>query len=208
MKSPIKSLRHATMITLASLTLALPYPVYAHCDTLEGPVVKTARQALEEKTLAPVLKWVRAEDEAEIKTAFNHTLKMRSLNAEAAHFADQYFFETLVRVHRAGEGMPYTGLKPASEIDPAVVLADKALADGSVDTLVTTLSRAMETGLRQRFEQARETQMHAEHTTTAGRTFVADYVNYTHFVEGLHSLIQNSATHAPSATPAASAHAH
>ena len=39
---------------------------FAHCDTLDGPVVKTARAALEKGDVTPILKWVTNEYETEI----------------------------------------------------------------------------------------------------------------------------------------------
>jgi hypothetical protein len=40
-------------------------------------------------------------------------LCVRTLDLEAKALADRYFFETLVRLYRAGEGAAYKGLKPA-----------------------------------------------------------------------------------------------
>ena len=96
-----------------AILLAAPSPARAHCDTLDGPVVKTARAALETGKLAPVLAWVRAADEAEIRAAFQKATAARRLGPEARAVADTWFFETVVRVHRAGEGAPFTGLQPA-----------------------------------------------------------------------------------------------
>ena len=137
--------------------IALSGKAYAHCDTLDGPVVQTARMALEKGDVTPVLKWIQADDEKEIRAAFQKTLTVRSKGAEARDLADMYFFETLVRIHRAGEGAPYTGLKPGEAVDPAVALADKALETGSVDKLVNILTKAMDSGIRERFQHAKET---------------------------------------------------
>ncbi len=57
-------------IALVAAVLAIPPSTRAHCDTLDGPVVKTARTALDTGKLAPVLAWVRADDAAEIRAAF------------------------------------------------------------------------------------------------------------------------------------------
>jgi Family of unknown function (DUF6448) len=86
---------------------------FGHCDTLDGPVIGLARKALEAGNVNLVLPWVRAEDERELRRAFEHALAVRKLGAEACELADTHFFETLVRIHRASEGAPYTGLKPA-----------------------------------------------------------------------------------------------
>jgi hypothetical protein len=168
---------------------------FAHCDTLDGPVVQTARIALEKGDVTPLLKWVRADDEKEIRVAFQKTLAVRAKGAEAKELADMYFFETLVRIHRAGEGAPYTGLKPGEAVDPAVVLADKALETGSVNKLLDVLTKAMANGIRKRFQHTKETQKHADDSVAAGREFVEAYVIFTHYAEGLHAIIKANADH-------------
>ena len=100
-----------------------------------------------------------------------------------------YFFETLVRIHRAGEGAPYTGLKPGEAVDPAVALADKALESGSVDKLVDVLTKAMTKGIYERFQETSERKKHAEDSVAEGRQYVKNYVIFTHYVEKLHGLI-------------------
>ena len=174
---------------LLALSLYLPAVTYAHCDTLDGPVVQTARAALEKRDVTPLLKWVQLKDEPEIRTAFQKTLAVRVKSAEAKDLADMYFFETLVRIHRAGEGAPYTGLKPGEAVDPAVALADKALESGSVDKLVDVLTKAMAKGIRERFQETNERKKHAEDSVAEGRLYVKDYVIFTHYVENLHGLI-------------------
>ncbi|MCJ7538252.1 MAG: DUF6448 family protein [Desulfobacterales bacterium] len=169
--------------------------LYAHCDTLDGPVVETARKALASGDVTPLLKWVGADDEQMIRTAFQKTLEVRKLGTQARDLADMYFFETLVRIHRAGEGAPYTGLKPGAAVDPAVALADKALESGSVDKLVNTLNDATAKGIRERFHRALKAKKHADESVTAGRDFVESYVIFTHYVEGLHSMIKGASEH-------------
>lgn len=192
------------VVMIFAAAAIMPGMAGAHCDTLDGPVVNTARTALEIGEITPLLKWVGKEHEQEITEAFNSTLKVRKLNTEAKALADMYFFETLVRIHREGEGAPYTGLKPGEAVDPAVVLADKALESGSVDKLVNVLTNAMANGIRKRFNHASETQKHADESVAAGREFVEAYVIFTHYVEGLHGLIKGGAAHSASE----SAHGH
>jgi hypothetical protein len=169
--------------------------LYAHCDTLDGPVVETARKALASGDVTPLLKWVGADDEQMIRTAFQKTLEVRKLGTQARDLADMYFFETLVRIHRAGEGAPYTGLKPGTAVDPAVALADKALESGSVDKLINTLNDATAKGIRERFYRALQAKKHADESVAAGREFVESYVIFTHYVEGLHSMIKGASEH-------------
>ena len=122
-------------VAIAAATAGLPSPAMAHCDGLDGPVVAAARSALDNGNPNPVLIWVQPKDEGEIRAAFAEALDVRKLGPKAKAMADTYFFETLVRLHRAGEGAPYTGLKPAGrDLGPAIPLADKAVASGSAIT--------------------------------------------------------------------------
>ncbi|MEW6746734.1 MAG: DUF6448 family protein [Planctomycetota bacterium] len=176
----------ALICGLVTLSLVWSRAARAHCDTLDGPVVTAARVALEKGDVTPVLKWVPKENEEEIRAAFQHARAVRSLNDAARNLADSYFFETLVRIHRAGEGEPYTGLKPAGTVEPIVATADKALETGNVDALIKVVTEAVAAGIRERFTKAVEAKRHAEHTVDAGREFVAAYVTFIHYVERLH----------------------
>jgi hypothetical protein len=181
----------------------------AHCDTMNGPVVTAAKLALEKGDVTPVLKWVKPEAEVEIRAAFNQTLTVRKTGPQARELADRYFFETLVRVHRAGEGAPYTGLKPAATpIEPAVEAADKALdGSASIDAVVKLVTGGITNGIRQRWQQAADAKKHANESVEAGRKYVAAYVEYVHYVENLHLMATGSASahaeveHAASAGP-------
>lgn len=164
----------------------LVFGAFGHCDTLDGPVVGLARKALETGNVNLVLPWVRDEDEAAIRHAFEHALAVRKLGAEARELADTHFFETLVRVHRASEGAPYTGLKPAGlDLGPAVPAADRALEDGAVDKVVKLLSDAVGEGVRRHFHDAYRRRRFDANDVAAGRAYVAAYVPYVHYVEGL-----------------------
>ena len=159
----------------------------AHCDGLDGPVVQAAQEALETGSINLVLIWVQQSDEAEIKRAFDQTLAVRSLSAEARELADQYFFETLVRIHRAGEGASYTGLKPAGrDLGPAIPIADKALRESNVDEVSKLLTDSLERGVREHFQRARDAKDFDRNDVDAGRNFVKAYVEYIHCVEALY----------------------
>jgi len=176
-----------TMVLFMMMSVALgslPPTADAHCDTMDGPVVNTARMALEKGDVTPVLKWVRKKDEDEIKNQFQKTLAARKQGKESKELADRYFFETLVRIHRAGEGAPYTGLK-SEPVEPIIQAADKALATGSADHLVKHVSESVAAGIRERFDRAKETNKHADESVAKGKEFVEAYVEFTHYVERL-----------------------
>lgn len=196
----------AVTLSLTVLMFASSNHAFGHCDTMDGPVVKAAQKALAERNVDLILPWVHKPAEAEIKQAFERTLKVRELGEKARELADQYFFETLVRVHRAGEGAPFTGLKPSgTDLGPAIEEADKALESGSVDKLVKLVTDEAAAGIRERFAQAREKKAHAGHNVEAGREFVAAYVEYVHYAEGLHQAVAGAGAH-PAEVAASDAH--
>lgn len=161
--------------------------IYAHCDTLDGPVVKAAQKALDTGDVKLVLIWVQKKDEAEITKAFEKTLQVRKLNARAKDLADMYFFETLVRIHRAGEGAPYTGLKPAGlDLGPAVPLADKALETGKAEPLLKFLQDTVKEGVHKSFTKAASLKNYKKDDVEAGREYVEAYVPFVHYIERLY----------------------
>ncbi len=170
--------------------------VFAHCDTLDGPVIRDARKALETNNVDPVLKWVRKTEEAEIRTAFKTTLAVRKLSPQAKDLADMHFFETLVRIHRAGEGEPYTGLKPAgAAVEPGIKAADKAVASGNADKLVAAIAEQAGRSVRVRFDALMAKKKDMNKNIDAGREYVAAYVSFIHFVENLHQLLSGHDGH-------------
>ena len=137
------------------MSLGLTTMAQAHCDTLDGPVVQAARQALEKGEITPILKWIKKDQEPEIRAAFQKALAVRGKGPEAKDLADHYFFETLVRIHRAGEGAPYTGLS-AGPPEAIIRAADESLEKGSVDHLVRQVTEAVASGIRKRFSDTAE----------------------------------------------------
>ena len=118
---------------IATLLAALrPGIVRAHCDTADGPAVKDGRKALETGNINFALKWIPVEGEAEMRDVFAKAMSVRTLGAEAAELADRLVLETLVRIHRMGEGVGFTGIQPVgAQIDPVVKAADEAIAAGT-----------------------------------------------------------------------------
>ena len=165
----------------------------AHCDGLDGPVVSAAQRALQTGNVNLVLIWVRAQDADEIKKAFQDTVAMRKLSPQAQAFADRSFFETLVRIHRAGENAPYTGLKPAGrDLGPAIPAADKAIESGSESALIQLVTEKVHDGLRTHFQEVLEKKNFAPDDVAAGREFIEAYVTYIHYVERLYEAAEKS----------------
>ena len=198
-----------SLAAISALSLSLTQTASAHCDAMDGPVITEARLALATGDVTPLLKWVPATDEGEVRAVFDKAVRVRRLGSEAREFADRQFFTTLVEVHRASEGAPFTGIKEAGRIDPAVSAADAGLAAGNVDELVATTTGEVEQGIRQRFAAAIAAQAHAGDSVPQGREYVSRYVQYVHYVEGLHAALGATSEHAAAdAGAAAEVHAH
>ena len=192
MKSINLKTSSAVLMMLATLSLTPP-AARAHCDGLDGPVVKAAQRALAEHNVRIALIWVQKADEPEINRAFEKTLAVRKLSPEAKELADLYFFETLVRIHRAGEGAPYSGLKPAGrDLGPAIPAGDKALETGELDPVLHLLSAETKHGLHERFKDVSAKRTFARDDVNAGRAYVKAYVAYIHYVEGVHQAAKGT----------------
>ena len=182
-----KLARHSTFFIVFACVFLGDTRVWAHCDGLDGPVVTAARESLKSANVSGVLIWVRKENEAEIRSAFNKTMAVRKLGAEAQALADQFFFETLVRIHRAGEGAPFTGLKGAGrDLGPAIPAADKAITNGSDAALARLLTDEVRRGLHRHFHAVIDKKDFSPNDVTAGRAFVEAYVPFIHYVERLY----------------------
>jgi hypothetical protein len=186
---------------------------------MDGPVVKAAQASLDSRELAHVLIWIPAKDEAEVRHAFEQTLTVRQLGREAKELADRHFFETVVRIHRMGEGEPYTGLKPAGSYSGhAVPTVDRALQNGSPTELRAMLRSALDARLDEYFAAAAGKRAFSPGDVKAGREYVEAYVRLAHFAEEMEALTSGhgheaaAAGHAvappiaPAVTPAAAHH--
>ena len=185
-RTKLTSMTLTAALALTAL-VALSPPASAHCDQVDGPVVTAARQALETSNLDPVLIWLPAESEAEVRSAFEQAQQVRGMGPSARELADRHFFETVVRLHRAGEGAPYTGLKPAdTDLSPAITRTDQALEQGKVTPLMDLLTKAVRSNVREEFETVLAKKDFDPSDVTAGRAYVEDYVQFVHYAKRLY----------------------
>ena len=181
---------------VCTLALLGPDNLFAHCDGMDGPVISAAKNALDIGDINLVLFWVQKKDEAELKRAFQKTMAVRKLNPEAKELADMYFFETLVRIHRAGEGEPYTGIKPAGrDLGPAIPAADKAIADSKLEPLYKILTDKIHKGLHEKFKEVLKKKDFKKNDVGAGREFIEAYVPFVHYVEALYDAAAKGGVH-------------
>jgi hypothetical protein len=144
-----------------------------HCDSLDGPVVRAARKALEATDVDLILPFVHADGADEICDAFDRTVKVRAMGEEARDVADRWFFETVVRVHRAGEGAPFTGLKPAGlDVGPVIPVAERALDSGSAEELIDVVCSSVRDQVTQRHGRAMALKTQADASVEDARAYV------------------------------------
>lgn len=186
----------AFAMALAGLVLIGPgaSQLLAHCDALDGPVVKAAERALAANDVNLVLVWVQPKDEKAVRGAFADVQAVRKLGAAAQQLADRHFFETVVRLHRAGEGAAYTGLQPAGrDLGPAIPASDRAIESDDLSGLEQLLTKKLQEGLRERFEQLRAKRRYEPANLEAGRAYVASYVEFIHYAERLYEAAAQEA---------------
>jgi hypothetical protein len=165
-----------------------------HCDSLDGPVVKAARRALEAEQPAIVLPYVPEEAEDEVREAFDAVLAIRDTDPAVRDLADRHFFETVVRIHRAGEGAPFTGLKPAGlDHGPVIPVAERGLETGSPDELVALLTERVAEEVRSRFKHVMELKARTNGDIGANRDYVEAMLDLQVWSHGLFQATKSTA---------------
>lgn len=186
------SIKMLIVAIVAAGTLFGAQSAQAHCDSLDGPVAKAVQKALDNGNLNPVLAYAPATAEAEIRVAFEKSRKVRGLGAEARTLADQAFMETVIRLHRAGEGAAYTGLRPAGiDYGPVIPAAEHAVETGDLAKLKAVLMEKIEHALNERLAHVRELKKAPLEPKTAAevphsRERVSAELGFITFAENLH----------------------
>lgn len=181
-----------TILLVLSGLFLWPVGAQAHCDAVDGPVATAAIKALETKNVNIILPYAPAEAEAELTAAFEQALIVRTKGPEAKALANRYFMETAVRIHRAGEKAPYTGLKPAGiDFDPAIPAAEKALESGEMEPLLKLMSHEVSGGITEHFHEALHTKSVTKEPTdkasvAAARHRVSAELEFIGYVERIY----------------------
>lgn len=174
-------------VSVAAFAFVVLYPIQAsaHCDSMDGPTAKDGKLALESKNLNYAPKWIEADGEKELRKIFDQSIKVRALGPDARDLADQYFLESLVRIHRAGEGAPFEGLKPSGvPIDEKVAAADKSVETGDLAPLAKLMTPESIPELENRFAKVLKLKDYNTDDVDAGRAYVQAYVSFFKFAEG------------------------
>jgi hypothetical protein len=186
--APLKSL---VCFLVASLIAFGTQAAWAHCDTVDGPVAIAVRKALETGNVYLVLPYAPISAENELKAAFEQARQVRTLSPEARTLADRSFLETAIRLHRAGEGAPYTGLKPAGQdFGPVIPAAEQTVETGDLARLRSVLMEEIEHALVERLAHVRQVQ-HASREpadpagVSAARARISAELGFVTFAESL-----------------------
>jgi len=172
-------------ILVFSMSVFLSSTAFAHCDTMDGPLIADAKRAIEKNNVNYVLKWVMPEHEKEIVDVFNLSMKVRGLSPEPTEISEKYFFDVLVRVHRSGEGVPFTGVKPSgTPIDAKILAADKSIEVGNLSPLEGKVAKKDLPELTKRFKKIISLKNYDVNDVKAGREYIEAYVQFFKFAEG------------------------
>lgn len=183
------------LFSLVMFLLTIPQWASAHCDSYDGPVIKDALLALKQNKVILVLKWVDEDHEEEIKNLFAKTTALKKSDKEIYQIVEKHFLETLVRLHREGEGAFFTGLKPAGSTTKIVQMADDALDKNDINSLTTNLTAHIEKVVKEKYEKAQALSQTKDESVEKGRAYVAAYVDYTHTLEGIHDILEHGGGH-------------
>jgi hypothetical protein len=178
-------------LTVASILMFSGPGAWAHCDTVDGPVAKAVHKALETGNVYLVFPYAPASAENELRAAFVQARMVRALGPEARELADRSFLETAIRLHRAGEGASYTGLKAAGQdFGPVIPAAEHAVELGDLSRLKAAIMEEIEHALSERLVHVRETRKSSKEPTTstdvpAARERVSAELGFVIFAESL-----------------------
>ena len=184
-----------SIVLLSALMIFGSLPASAHCDSYDGPTIKDAVKALETNNVNLVLKWITPEQEKVIIPLFNKTYSLKTGDKEVYEIVEKHFFETLVRLHRDSEGAPFTGLKPAGTTKKIVQLSDQALESKNVDDFLVKLNTHIGTVIKEKYEKVVALDKVKNDSPAKGREYVEAYVDYTHTIEAIHDIAEQSGGH-------------
>lgn len=172
-------------LVAAGMFLLAPVTADAHCDTMDGPAVKDAIRAMDTGNVNYALKWVQPKYEAEVSRAFRMSMKVKDINADTKNLAEQYFFEILLRDHRAGEGVAFDGVKPHGwPVDERVKAADRSIALGNLELLKGLVEPDKWPELQRRFQKVMSLKDFDVNRVEEGREYIEAYVQFFKFAEG------------------------
>lgn len=167
-----------------------------HCDSLDGPVVTAARRALDTGEVDVILPFVPEDGEDEVRSVFERVVLARAAGAAARDVADLFLFETVVRLHRAGEGAPYTGLKPSGlDVGPVIPLAEEAVETGSARAVAEHLHGVLDAELEHRLGEVTSLSATRDRSVPDARAHVEATLGFEVYCHHVLQALQAPAAH-------------
>jgi hypothetical protein len=164
-------------------------------------VVRAARRALGEERVAVVLPFVPKAAEKEVTELFHKVVHARKADPVSRDVADEHFFDTVVRLHRAGEGAPFTGLKPAGlDVGPVIPVAEHAAESGDGRALEDILVDVVRAEVQRRLRHLAHLRPEMEHGVDHAREYVKASLGLQVWAHALYTAAQTE--------PHAAAHEH
>ena len=110
--------------------------------------------------------------------------------------ADYWLYETVVRLHREGEGAPYTGLKPTGlDWGPVVPRAEKAIEKGDPKEVINFITHTVQEELEERFQRVMDKKKFDVDNVVAAREYVQAELGFVLFSHGLYAAITGKGEH-------------
>jgi len=137
------------------------------------------------------------EGEEEVKEAFNKALIVYNKDdEEAKNLAEYWFFETVVRIHREGEGAAYTGLKPAGlDEGPLIPRVDKAIKNNDISEVIKYLQDAIAAEITEHFKHVMHSIDYDVDDIPSARKHINAYLHLTLYSHHLYHFIKNPILH-------------
>lgn len=188
------NLKRTIVVTLLAAFSLGGMPLFAHCDSYDGPVIKDAVKALESNNVSLILKWIDKEQESEVVSLFNKTYNLSTGDKQVYEIVKKHFYKTLVRLHRETEGASFTGLKPSGTTKQIILMSDKAIETEEVDNLVRLLNDHLNKAIHEKYHKVAALSKVKDSSPEQGREYVKAYIDYTHTLEAVHDIIEHSET--------------
>ncbi len=175
----------AILFILFSALFLIRGKASAHCDTMDGPTASDGKKALRTGNINYAYKWIPMSFEHELLEVFELSRKVRDFGPDAQQLAERFFLENLIRIHRAGEGAPFEGLKPSGvPIDEKVAAADKSIEIGNLSPLERLISHEELHALEEKFQRVIALKDYDINDIAAARNYVEAYVSFFKQAEG------------------------
>ena len=122
-------------------------------------------------------------------------MKIRGKGENVKEIADLWFFETVVRLHREGEGAPYTGLKPASDEGPVIPIVEQAIEDDDPTDLEDFLAGELNEEIEERLNNLISLKDYDEDDVPAAREYIEAMFEFTLYSHHLYEYIVSDIGH-------------